>query len=275
MENLNFAILSISSKKGGLTVNLKEKVSQQCLMKGTHVHLLDASITEMVSYLGYDFIWLDMEHTQVSCENAYHHILAAHLGGTPIIVRVPVDDLTVTKRILEIGVDGIVFPMVKSYEHAKELISWTLYPPFGQRGCGPKRAVRYGLDSEQQFYEKGHLKMCRFIQIEQKSAALQADQIAQIPYLDGCILGMHDLSGSIHQLGNIFCKENMSLARATVSRFKKYKKSVGVSTCAIDEKTLLLYHEMGINMIATGADYSYILEGAKNTLKTITKVQST
>ena len=51
-------------------MTLKEKVINRSYMTGTHVHLLDASVTEMLSYLGYDFIWLDMEHTQLSCEDA-------------------------------------------------------------------------------------------------------------------------------------------------------------------------------------------------------------
>lgn len=254
-------------------MTLKEKVQNQKNIKGTHVTLKDASITEMLSYLGYDFIWVDMEHTQLTCEEVYHHFMAAKAGGTPIMVRVPANDLTVTKKVLEMGVDGIIFPMVQNYEHAVELLSWTLYPPYGKRGCGPKGAVRYGLDKEQEFYERGHLNLCRFIQIEQKSAALEADKIARIPYLDGCILGMHDLSGSIQKLGNIFCEENLELAKIAINAFRKEKKVVGISTSATDKETLSRYHEMGIRMISSGADYSYILEGAQKNLQTIMQVQ--
>ncbi|MEE1111667.1 MAG: hypothetical protein UH077_00595, partial [Bacteroidales bacterium] len=34
------------------------------------------------------------------------------------IVRAPQDDLTATKKILEMGVDGIIFPMIKTAEEA-------------------------------------------------------------------------------------------------------------------------------------------------------------
>ena len=91
--------------------------------------------------------------------------------------------------------------MVKDVEHAKQLIDWTLYPPFGKRGCGPRRAVRYGLENEELFYREKHLELCRFVQIELKSAAEDAENIAAIPGVDGCIIGMHDLSGSINRLG--------------------------------------------------------------------------
>ena len=188
-------------------------------------------------------------------------------------MRVPVTDLTYTKRIVEMGVDGIVFPMVKNAEHAKELLDMTLYPPIGKRGCGPKGAVRYGIDSEPDFYVNGHKRLCRFVQIELESAANDAEAIAKLPYLDGCVLGMHDLSGSIGRLGNIFCEENMALANRAIAAFKAEGKTVGVSTCATDEETLRRYNDMGINMITTGADFDYILKGGIKTLETMKKVR--
>ncbi len=254
-------------------MTLKEKVQSGKKIRGTHVHLLDSSITEMFSYLGYDFIWVDMEHTQLTYSDVYQHIMAAKAGGTPVIVRVPDTDLTTTKKILEIGVDGIVFPMIRSYEHAKELLSWTLYPPYGKRGCGPKGAVRYGLDDEPTYYKEGHLKLCRFIQIETKEAAREAERLAQLPYVDGCVLGMHDLSGSIGDLGNIFCEENLALANGAIKAFREAGKCVGVSTVATDTETLSRYDNMGINMLSSGADYDYLIRGAKTTLEVIKKVQ--
>ena len=129
-------------------------------------------------------------------------------------------------------------------------------------------------ENEEYYYGEGHLQMCRFVQIELKSAAEDAARIAAIPYLDGCILGMHDLSGSISRLGDVFCEENLSLAQKAISAFKKAGKTVGVSTFATDEETLKRYDSMGINMISTGADYDYILKKSKETLGTINKIQN-
>ncbi len=255
-------------------MNVKEKLKAQLPVFGTHVNLTDPIVTEIFASLGYDFIWVDMEHTALSCEQVYHHLLAAKAGGTPVFVRVPVDDLTVTKRVLEMGIDGIIFPMVKDAAHAKRLLDNTLYPPYGTRGCGPKGAVRYGIDSEPEFYKEGHLKLCRFVQIEQESAAEEAEKIASLPYLDGCVLGMHDLSGSIGRLGDIFCEKNLSLANHTIQVFRAAGKAVGVSTFATDKETLQRYYDMGIHMISTGADYDYILKNAVITRKTLDDVKN-
>ena len=255
-------------------MTVKEKVNALAPIFGTHVNLTDPIVTEILASLGYDFIWVDMEHTGLSCEQVYHHLLAARACGTPVFVRVPADDLTVTKRVLEMGIDGIVFPMVKDAEHAKQLLDCTLYPPYGRRGCGPKGAVRYGLESEPEYYGPGHLKLCRFVQIELASAAMDAENIAALPYLDGCVLGMHDLSGSIGKLGDIFCDENLALAERAIAAFAKAGKTVGISTFATDEETLRRYRQMGINMISSGADYDYIVKKGSTTLKTLHSLEA-
>lgn len=253
-------------------MELKEKISKRLQTVGTHVNLKDPIVTEILGSLGYDFLWVDMEHVALTEQDIYHHLLAARSVGTPVFVRVPVDDLTVTKRVLEMGVDGIIFPMVRDAKHAKALLDQTLYPPYGKRGCGPKSAVRYGIDDEFEFYKNGHLKTLRFVQIELESAALDAKNIAALDYLDGCILGMHDLSGSINKLGKVFSQENIALARMAIDAFTEANKTVGVSTYAIDEETLVRYRDMGINMISTGADYDYILRFGRDTLKLANKV---
>ena len=83
---------------------------------------------------------------------------------------------------------------------------------------------------------------------------------------------MHDLSGSINKLGEVFSKENLALAKKTINAFTKANKSVGVSTYATDKNTLLLYRDMGINIISTGADFDYVLKAGKTTLETINNV---
>jgi len=254
-------------------MTIKERIAAREPLCGCHVNLADLAVTEIMAGMGYDMVWVDMEHTTLSTEQVHGHLAAAAAAGTPVMVRVPVNDLTNTKRVLEMGPDAIVFPMVCDSEHAKELMSWTLYPPYGNRGCGPRRAVHYGMDSESHYYGEGHLKLCRFVQIETKTAAEDAEAIAAIPYLDGCILGMHDLSGSIGRLGDVFCEENVELAEMAIKAFIKHGKTVGVATYATDKETLTRYRDMGVNLIFSGADYEYIRIGALNTLGTLKELQ--
>ena len=113
---------------------LKSKVLEVRNICGTHVSLSDPASCEMIAPLGYDFIWIDLEHSELSPRELHNHMNAAKAFGTPTIVRLPMHDLTVTKKVLEMGPDGIIFPMIHNAEEAEKLISYTLYPPYGNRG---------------------------------------------------------------------------------------------------------------------------------------------
>jgi 2-dehydro-3-deoxyglucarate aldolase/4-hydroxy-2-oxoheptanedioate aldolase len=262
-------------KKGNEMSSLKEKINAGQRLCGTHVTMADPSVCEMLGYLGFDFIWVDMEHTYLTCKDVLVHANAARAAGTPVFVRVPQHDLTYTKRILEMGVEGIIFPMVKSAEEMNELLSYTLYPPYGARGCGPMRGIRYGLDSMDEYVGEGHLKkVCRFIQIEHINAVEEIEAIASHPYLDGIFLGPFDLSGSIHQLGNIFGEDTTALIRRAVEVLKKHGKAIGVSTHSADPEVFRHWQDLGVQVIAAGADYSYIMAGAADVKKHLTDLQS-
>lgn len=253
-------------------MTIKEKIQKGLLVRGMHVCLSDPISMEIAASLGYDFIWLDMEHTYMFPEHTYHHLLAAKASGTPVFVRVPQDDLTVTKKVLELGPDGIIFPMVKDAKHTKELLDMTLYPPYGKRGCGPMGAIRYGIDDLDEYTSKKFLNTCRFIQIEQKSAVDDIENIAALPYLDGCFLGMNDLSGSLNKLGQVFDDENVALAKKATQVLRKSGKSVGISTYDTRKETIKFYYDMGVNMLSFGCDYVHILDKSKETLETINSV---
>ena len=132
-------------------MDLKEKIKSGKSICGTLVNLPSVCVTEMLGYFDFDYLWIDLEHSAINIETCYNMLVAAKSVRRHAIVRVPQNDLTYTKKVLEMGPDGIIFPMVQNAKEAEELLSYTLYPPYGTRGCGPQRAVRYGFDSEYEY----------------------------------------------------------------------------------------------------------------------------
>ena len=98
------------------------------------------------------------------------------------------------------------------------------------------------------------------------------EKIASNPYVDGFILGLADLSGSINETGNFFGEKTLALAKRAIEIAAKHGKIVGSATLATDEDTIRMLRRMGIKMITAGADFNYIVKGAKNTYETIKKV---
>lgn len=253
-------------------MDLKEKIKSGKSICGTLVNLPSVCVTEMLGYFDFDYLWIDLEHSAINIETCYNMLVAAKSVGRQAIVRVPQNDLTYTKKVLEMGPDGIIFPMVQNAKEAEEMLSHTLYPPYGKRGCGPQRAVRYGFDEEYAYLKSGPMNLCRFIQIECKTLVDELEQIVDNPYIDGFILGLADMSGSINKMGEFFGEENLALAKKAIDIATKHNKIVGSATQAFDVKTLTMLHDMGIKMITCGADFNFIVNGAKKTFETVSKV---
>ena len=241
---------------------LKQRIRNKEKLIGMYVQLSDISIARIAGLAGYDFVWVDTEHSYMSFETVLGHIMALKSTGTPVIVRVPQDDLTATKKILEMGVDGVIFPMVRSAEEANRVIAYTLYPSLGERGFGPMGAIDYGFQKAFTYTENSQKELCRFIQIEHKDTIEDLDAIMANPYIDGYIFGPNDLSGSYGMLGQVFSDKITGIISETIGRLRQAGKYVGIASGGYSKEVLEHWHSFEPDMLSAGADFDFIRDGA-------------
>ena len=244
---------------------LKERIRKGEKLCGTLVSLTDPCLCELLCKVGYDYIWIDMEHTCISFKDALCHLNAARSAGTPAIIRVPQDDLTYTKKIVDMGPEGIIFPMIRSYDEVKRLIETTLYPPLGTRGFGPLRALGYGAIDSDKYTSETNLEMCRFVQIEHVDFIDDIERIVELPYIDGFIFGPNDLSGSIGEIGRVFDDNTMDLLRKAIKILRAHGKYIGLAGGHSPE-TLRKWSELGIDMLTAGSDWTFLFDQATKSL---------
>jgi len=253
---------------------LKEKLRKCEPVAGTHVFLKDPCITELLASLGYDFLWIDTEHTAIDCAILETHLMAATAGGTSTLVRVPWNNPVIVKRVLDMGPTGIIFPTINTVQELQKAMKSTLYPPHGSRGFGPMRAIRYGIDDVSKFIEKTNKNLVRCVQIESKMAVENLGEMVKHPYVDCFIFGPCDLSGSIGEIGNPLGKNTGKLIDKAVAILKASGKSFGVSGSDWDPDIIQHWHDKGMNVLSMGIDYFHLLKGAKDELENIRRVQS-
>lgn len=204
---------------------------RECLKSGyaigTHVSMTDPCICELFGYLGFDYIWIDMEHTTIDYKTLLCHLNGAKAAGVDAIVRVPEYDFVSLKKVLEMGPAGIVLPMIKSIEQAQKLIDFTFYPPKGNRGFGPSRAIRYGVDDVNEYIKEGSNDLLRFIQIEHVDAVKILPQLLKIDGIDGFIIGPCDLSGSVNELNMVFGATTSHLIEEILKEVRAARKVIG------------------------------------------------
>lgn len=249
---------------------LRKKIESGEKLLGTLVSLTDPCLCEIMGNIGYDCIWIDTEHTYMSYRDVLCHLNAAKSVDTAAVVRLPQNDLTVTKKILEMGPDGIIFPMVKSAKEAEELIATTLYPPLGTRGFGPMRAIEYGAADAKEYVAKGSHDICRFIQIEHIDMINDLKKAVAIPYIDGFIFGPNDLSGSLGEFLNVFGEKTLFEIKRAIDIAKQHGKYLGLAG-GLKETDIKEWATLGIDMIFCGADWNFVYEKGKETLNNIKK----
>lgn len=229
---------------------------------GFEVDLCDPCISEMVAQAGFDYLWIDTEHSAMDYHTVLLQIIAAKAGGAASVVRIPWNEPYLAKRILEMGPDGIIFPQVSSAEELKKAMDACLYPPEGTRGFGPRRACNYCSEDLFAYIDQAPDRMCRFAQVEHIDAVNNLEEMLRVPGLDGIILGPCDLSGSIGHLNDIFHPEVLALIDTCVAKCQKAHVPIGIAVGANTEKDVAFWLDRGLQFISAGSDLSAISAAA-------------
>lgn len=157
--------------------------------------------SEIVSHAGFDWVMIDMEHSTLSLSEVQRHLQALR-PGTLSIVRVPSNDETWIKQVLDTGCDGIMVPMVNTVDEAKKAVAVSRYPSAGKRSIGISRAHKYGFGFKDYVFDRSKdLKI--LIQIEHIDGVRNLDDILKVEGVGAIFIGPYDLSASMGLTGEV------------------------------------------------------------------------
>ena len=120
--------------------DLKRRLHAGESVVGPLVTIGSTEVAEMLSMVGFDYLWIETEHAPTDFVLAQQMIQAAG-GRCPCLVRIPEAKEVWVKKALDTGCDGIVVPQVRTAEEARQVVAWSLYPPQGRRSVGIKRFI--------------------------------------------------------------------------------------------------------------------------------------
>ena len=89
---------------------------------------------------GFDYFFIDMEHSCFTYETVSDMIRSARAAGIPAIVR-PVSRKSheAISRPLDSGAAGLLVPQIKTREDVENVVRWSRYHPLGERGMALSR----------------------------------------------------------------------------------------------------------------------------------------
>ena len=216
---------------------------------GMIVTLADPAVTEIMAQAGFDWLWFDGEHSVLDV--AMIQGLAQAAGSAHCLARVPSLDEAWAKKTLEIGIDGIVFPLVNNQELARRAVALSKYPPLGERSVGVARAQSYG-PGFNRYLETANARVCTIVQIEHIAAVENVQSILAVAGVDALMIGPYDLSASMGMPGQVDAPEVKAAIERILQAGHAAGRPVGIFAGNAGRARRAL--QQGFNFVAVGID---------------------
>jgi 2-keto-3-deoxy-L-rhamnonate aldolase RhmA len=245
-------------------LSFKRRVRAGEVVTGAWVSLTDPATTEIMGRIGFDFLLYDTEHSPWNLESMQAALMALNGTDTMPFVRVPWNDHVHIKQMLDMGVEGILAPMVRTVEECKALVAACRYPPVGARGFGPRRASNYYRDIDA-YIAAANEAIFVMPQIEDIATVGLLDDYLAVPGIDAVCIGPNDLSGTA---GLLRQKDHPTVKTAletivTKASARKLPICLGVNTAPENMKKEVA---RGVRLMLVTSDLELLAGGGKAAL---------
>jgi 2-keto-3-deoxy-L-rhamnonate aldolase RhmA len=128
-------------------VTLKSRIAAGEALLGTFLKTPHPHIVEVLASSGLDCLCIDAEHAPFDRRDIDACVMAAQLGGLPVLVRTPNSAPEQILNALDCGADGVLVPHVRSAAEARAIAASAHYGVGGRGYAGSSRAAGYGTKS--------------------------------------------------------------------------------------------------------------------------------
>jgi len=243
---------------------VKAKLRKGESVIGMVITVNSVEVAAQAANMGFDFIWMEMEHSPISLETVRNVVLATR--GLPAVpfARPPVNELWTAKRLLDAGVLGVVFPFTSTPELARRAAAACHYPPAGLRGSGADLA-QFRWPAPEGYYDFADKNVLVVVVVEDTTALAHIDEIAATPGIDVLFIGTSDLSFSLGLRGNQdHPKLDTAIAKIAAAG-KKHGKFLGRP--ALTVASIKKFQKQGFQFFHSATDTEFMARGAAQLLQ--------
>lgn len=218
----------------------------------------------LIATLGFDFLWVEMEHSPITLESLRGIVLATRGLPAAVFARVPVVELWTAKRVLDQGVSGVIFPFTSTAEVARRAALACKYPPVGLRGSGAGLATATWPDAGL-YYDSADRNVMVITVIEEACALERIDDIAATPGVDVLFIGTSDLSFSLGLRGRQNEPELQDAVDRIADAGRRHKKFLGRPASSAEQ--IVQFRRQGFQMFQCMTELGLITKGARQLLE--------
>ena len=247
-------------------LSFKQRLKSGQNLVGIRSQLCSPIVAEALGFSGFDYIYIDMEHSPNDLMAVLQQCQA--IAGTPAVpvVRLPTDDIVLIQRLLDIGVENIVVPMVETVEVAARAASAMRYPPAGIRSVARvHRGNRYG-QAATEYDRTVDDRVCFFAQIESRHALRIIADIANVDGVDGVLFGPGDIAADFGYMGQTEHPAVLDAIAEAVHAVRDTGKLVGMSTA--EAKLGREWLDKGCHFVSVGGELQMLMKAASLAART-------
>lgn len=198
---------------------------------GTYVEeLYCPQLPEILASAGFDFIYIDMEHSSASIETVGTLCASALAHGLMPIVRPPAKEPHLLSRPLDAGAMGLLIPHVDTAEEARKVVRAVKYPPMGERGFKVPNVHRrrFAVENPEEYTRAANEETLLIVQIESRRGLRNLDAILSVDGVDGAVVGRGDLSADLGLMGQMKHPEVSRRVEMTIRACRRRRKIAGL-----------------------------------------------
>jgi 4-hydroxy-2-oxoheptanedioate aldolase len=242
-------------------MNLKTRLLSGDILTTAWLSINHPFVGEVVVRQGFDVAVIDMQHGLQNLSDVAGMLQAVqpHALG---MVRVPWADPATLMKVLDMGAEGVIVPLVNTNADAQMIVSACQYPPKGIRSYGPTRAAQVFPD----YAKKANDNIAIFAMIETAEGLANLESICKTPGLTGIFIGPADLSFALGLEPNIDNPHPNHVE--TVKHIVKVCKDNGLVVGIFGDDPTYLKQAVvwGIQLVVVAADSRLLSGSAKQKL---------
>jgi 4-hydroxy-2-oxoheptanedioate aldolase len=233
------------------TNSTKAKLKRGETVFGCFTRYANASLVEVMSYHGWDFIVFDGEHGLIEPADCENMVRSAELHDVTPIIRVPNNQPHIILRFMDTGAHGLHVPWVNSADEAEAVVQSVKYGPRGIRGLAGVRASDFAqAGTFGDYVQKANEETLVVIHIETIDAVNALPEIIKIDGLDVIFIGPTDLSQSLGVPGQAQHPKVLEAIDRVIETVKGSDKAVGIMVP--NAQAAKQYRDRGLRYISIG-----------------------
>jgi 4-hydroxy-2-oxoheptanedioate aldolase len=167
-----------------------EKLARGEQVVGGTIDTADPDIYCAVANAGFDFTWIEMQHSPLTYSEVADMIWACRDAPAIPFIRIPAATEGDIQKAVDIGALGVIVPMVDSVDEIRDAVTYAHYPPMGKRSQG---GGQYGALWGRDYRQAANENVLVVAMIENQEGVAIASEVANLDGVDVVFVASSDL----------------------------------------------------------------------------------